>query len=223
MAHEWVDYDYTSPEEIVERLGEATIAVTNKVKLREPELSSLTKLKLVALTATGFDNVDLVACRKRGILVANIPGLCAAESVPEHVMMLILALRRNLPAYQKAIKAERWQAARHNRPLMISPSKICMAPRLDSMATGTWPKERRVLARAFGMEILIAERKGVRSARPGRILFEDVLTTLRCREACMHPIKCEETRNLIGAAPELALMKRTSTLLINSARGALVA
>src|ERR1700733_4080219 len=101
FAHAWADFDRTAPEETVERLRSATIAVTNKVKLREPELEQLPQLKFIAITATGFDNVDLAVCRQRGIGVANAPGY-ARHSVPEHVLMLILALRRNLPAYCEA-------------------------------------------------------------------------------------------------------------------------
>src|SRR5258706_832221 len=74
IAHEWIDFDHTSAEETVDRLIEATIAVTNKVKLREPELSQLPKLKFIAITPTVFDNLDLDACRHRKIQVANVPG-----------------------------------------------------------------------------------------------------------------------------------------------------
>src|ERR1035437_1612781 len=101
IAHEWLDYERTSPEETVERLRGATIAVTNKVKLRETELSALPDLKFIAITATGYDNVDLAACKKRGVYVSSVPGY-ARQSVPEHVMMLILALRRKLPPYPTA-------------------------------------------------------------------------------------------------------------------------
>src|ERR1035437_2068356 len=83
FPHEWVDYDRTAPEETVERLQDATIAVTNKVKLREAELSALPQSKFIAITATGFDNVDVAICRKRGIGGANVPGY-ARQSIPEH-------------------------------------------------------------------------------------------------------------------------------------------
>src|SRR5205814_2277392 len=110
IPHAWMDYDRTAPEETVERLASATMAVTNKVKLKEPELSQLPKLKLIAITATGYDNIDIAFCRKRKIAVANAPGY-ARHSVPEHVLMLILALRRNLPSYREAVRTGRWQKA----------------------------------------------------------------------------------------------------------------
>ena len=113
FRHEWVDYERTLPEETLDRIRHATVVVTNKVNLRGPELEGAPHLKLIAVTATGFDNIDLEACRKRGILAANVPGY-ARHSVLEHVMTLVLALRRNLPAYQQAIRAGRWKP--HHSP-----------------------------------------------------------------------------------------------------------
>jgi len=216
IAHEWLDYEYTAPEETIERLSAATIAVTNKVKLREAELSALPQLKFIAITATGFDNVDLATCRERKILVANVPGY-AHQSVPEHVLLLILALRRNLPAYQKAVKAGRWQ---HSAQPTVNdiPIEDLYSTTLGLLGYGDLAKGVERLARAFGMEVLIAERKGIRIARPGRVLFEEALR--RSDVVSLHTPLNEQTRNLIGA-PELALMKRTA-LLMNTARGGLV-
>jgi len=216
IPHEWLDYEYTAPEETIERLRGATIAVTNKIKIREAELSVLPQLKLIAITATGFDNVDLAACRKRGIVVANVPGYARA-SVPEHVMMLILALRRNLPAYQKAIHAGRWQ---HSAQPTVNdiPVEDLHGTSLGLIGYGDLAKGVECLARAFGMEILITEHKEVSQVRPGRTLFQEVLR--RSDVVSLHTPLNDQTRNLIGPS-ELALMKRTA-LLINAARGGLV-
>ena len=215
IAHEWLDYERTAPEETVERLRGATIVVTNKVKFREAELAALPDLKLIAITATGYDNVDLTACKKHGVLVANVPGY-ARQSVPEHVMMLILALRRNLPAYQKAIRDGRWQISPQPTVNDI-PVEDLHGTTLGLIGYGNLAKGVEKLARAFGMEVLISERKGG-TARSGRFLFEDVLK--RADVVSLHVPLNDQTRNLIGAA-ELALMKRTA-LLINTARGGVV-
>lgn len=215
IAHEWLDYERTSPEETVERLRGATIAVTNKVKLRETELSALPDLKFIAITATGYDNVDLAACKKRGVYVSNVPGY-ARQSVPEHVMMLILALRRNLPAYQKAVGEGRWQ--RSPQPTVNDiPVEDLHGTTLGLIGYGDLAKGVERLGRAFGMEILISERKGSQD-RPGRSLFEDVLE--QADVISLHTPLNDQTRNMIGAA-ELVLMKSTA-LLINTARGGLV-
>jgi glycerate dehydrogenase len=65
---------------------------------------------MVAVAATGTNNVDLDACRARGIVVSNIRGY-AVHTVPEHVFALLLALSRNLVAYRQAVAAGRWQRA----------------------------------------------------------------------------------------------------------------
>src|SRR5438270_906130 len=93
FPHRWRDYPATSPDEVVERLRGATIAITNKVPLRADAIARLPDLKMVAVAATGTDNVDLAACRERGIVVANIRNY-SLVSVPEHCFALMLAVRR---------------------------------------------------------------------------------------------------------------------------------
>ncbi len=228
IAHEWLDFDRTAPEETVGRLRGVTIAVTNKVKLREAELAALPQLKFIAITATGFDNVDLAACRKRKIAVANVPGY-ARNTVPEHVLMLALALRRNLPAYRDALRAGRWQTS--SQPFLNElPMEDLHGSVLGLIGYGDIAKGVEKLARAFGMEILIAERKAHLGSDPkmhrlckigsdpSRAPFEEVLR--RSDIVSLHTPLTPETKGLIGPA-ELALMKRTA-LLINAARGGLV-
>jgi glycerate dehydrogenase len=211
-----MDYERTSPEEVVDRLRTATMAVTNKVRLTEQELASLSHLKFIAITATGFDNVDLAACRKRNIVVSNVPGY-ARRTVPEHVFMMMLALCRNLPAYEGAIGAGRWQ---HSPFPNLSEYLIqdLHGSTLGLIGYGDLAKGVENLAKAFGMKVLIAERKGATTTRPGRLPFEEVLK--QADIVSLHTPLNDQTRNLIGAR-ELALMKLTA-ILINTARGGLV-
>jgi len=94
FPHDWQDHPATAPDQVVERLQGASIAITNKVPLRAEAIARLPDLKMVAVAATGTDNVDLAACRERGIVVANIRDY-SVVSVPEHCFTLMLALRRN--------------------------------------------------------------------------------------------------------------------------------
>ncbi len=98
FAHKWAEYPATTEEQVVARLRDATIAITNKVPVRRETLKQLPRLKMVAIAATGTDNVDIECCRECGIVVSNIHNY-SVHTVPEHVFMLTLALRRNLPAY----------------------------------------------------------------------------------------------------------------------------
>src|SRR5215212_1694026 len=88
FEHEWAEYETTAPGEVVERLAGASIAITNKVPLREAALGQLPGLTLIAVCATGVDIVDLEYCRRRNLPVANVRGY-ALHTRPEHVMMLI--------------------------------------------------------------------------------------------------------------------------------------
>src|SRR5439155_20944148 len=93
------------------RMRNATVAIVNKLALRGPELSQLPELKLIAIAATGSDNIDLDYCRTHGIAVSNARGY-AVNSVPEHVLMMMLALRRNLLAYRADVQNGMWQQSK---------------------------------------------------------------------------------------------------------------
>ena len=110
FEHEWAEYPMSSQAEVVERLAQATIVITNKVPLREAELSRLPELKLIAVAATGVDIIDLNYCRRRNLPVSNVRNY-ARRAVPEHVFMLILALRRNLLNYRYDLERGAWQKA----------------------------------------------------------------------------------------------------------------
>src|SRR5919107_2654355 len=108
FEHVWRDYGATRPEEVLERLEGAAVAVVNKLPLRADALARLPSLKLIAVAATGTDNIDLAFCRERRIEVRNVRGY-ARETLPEHVMMMALALSRNLIGYREDVRAGLWQ------------------------------------------------------------------------------------------------------------------
>lgn len=216
FAHEWIDYAETRPAEVIERLLDATIAITNKVRLREAELSSLPDLKLIAVAATGLDIIDLEYARRRGISVSNIRNY-ARHAVPEHVFMLMLALRRNLLGYRDDVRGGAWQRS----------TQFCLLNRdindlhgstLGIIGYGALGQAVEQLALAFGMRVRISEHKDARITRSGRMSFDETLRTSDI--ISLHCPLTEATREMIGAA-ELQKMKRHA-LLINTARGGLV-
>lgn len=216
FPHVWEEYPATAPEDVLERLRDATIAITNKVVLRGELLARLPQLKLIAGAATGTDNLDLAWCRANGLAVCNIRGY-AVHAVPEHVLMLMLALRRQLLAYRADVAAGKWQRA----------AMFCFFDhRIGDLHGATLGLRGRGslglgvarLAEAFGMRVLWGERKGAARVREGYVAFETLLA-----ESDVISLHCplnEQTRGLIGAA-ELRAMKRDA-LLINTARGGLV-
>lgn len=216
FPHTWKEYDATPPEDVVPRLKDTTIAITNKVRLRSPELEQLPKLKMIAVTATGHDCVDVDYCREHGIAVANVPGY-ASVSVAEHVFMMILALRRNLPAFREAVVQGAWQRS-PRFALFAAPIHDLQGAVLGLVGYGQIAREVERRARAFGMEVLVADRKGTCVVRDGRVAFEEVLP--RSDVISLHCPLNEQTHGLIGAT-ELALMKN-GAILINTARGGIV-
>jgi glycerate dehydrogenase len=216
FAHEWIDFDETDTGEVVNRLTEADIAIVNKLPLRAPDLRQLPRLKLIAVAATGVDNIDLDYCRAHDIAVCNTRNY-AGHSLPEHVLMSMLALRRNLVTYREEVRLGKWQRAKQFC-LLSAPIRDLHGTTLGVIGYGFLGQAVAKLASAVGMNILVAEHKGANAVRAGRTPFEHVVTasdviTLHC------PLT-SATRNLI-AEPELKLMKRDA-LLINVARGGLV-
>ena len=106
--HEWVEYNQTWIDEVVNNLQGVTIALTNKVPIRKDAIDQLPDLKLIAMAATGYDVIDIPACKERGIGVVNIRNY-ATNTVPEHTFSLILALKRSLVSYRADVLAGRWQ------------------------------------------------------------------------------------------------------------------
>lgn len=216
FEHDWVEYGESDESQVVERLRNATIAICNKVALRANSLSQLPQLKLIAVAATGTDNVDLAYCGTHNIAVCNTRGY-AVSSLPEHALMLMLALRRNLIAYRDDVRAGRWQEAK-KFCLLDHPISDLRGTVLGIVGYGTLGLAMGQLGHAIGMEVLVAERKQATSIRPGRRSFADVLRLSDVLS--LHCPLTEETRDLIGAE-ELKQMKHDA-LLINTARGGLI-
>lgn len=216
FAHTLTEYDGTSPEDVVARALDADIIITNKVALPAELIVSLPRLKLIAVAATGVNIIDLAAAKARNVTVCNIRGY-ADYSVPEHALMLMLALSRNLYAYQYALEQGEWQ----NSPyfcLFGAPVRDLHGKTLTLFGQGSLGRRTAALAAAFGMKVQYAEHKGAEAIRDGYIAFEEAIASADI--ISLHCPLTAETRGLIGAA-ELTLMK-PDALLINTARGGLV-
>ena len=215
-AHDWVEYEKTSPAQVVERLAGAQIAITNKVPIDAAAVDALPDLKMVAVSATGTNNVDLAACQRRGIVVANIRGY-AVHTVPEHVFAMLLALSRNLFAWRETLQAGAWQRA-EQFCLFNHPIRDLHGATLGLIGSGALGGGVARLGEAFGMRILRAERKGATRVRPGYTPFAQVLA--EADAISLHCPLTPETQHLIDADALRAM--KPSALLINTARGGIV-
>jgi glycerate dehydrogenase len=216
FAHEWIDHAATRPEEVAARLAAANIVIVNKVKLSADILAQAPSLQMIAVAATGTDNVDLGYCRGNGIIVSNIRGY-AVNTVPEHAFMMMLALRRNLLGWREDVRAGLWQQT-DQFCLFTRPVNDLHGSTLGLVGFGSLGHGMRKLAEAFGMTVLVAEHKGAAVVRDGYTAFDTVLANADV--VSLHTPLTADTRHMIGAR-EFRLMK-PSAILINTARGSLV-
>jgi glycerate dehydrogenase len=212
----------TTAAELPARLAPAQILITNKIRIGAAELAAAPHLKLICLSATGVNNVDLKAARARGIGVCNITAYCTA-SVVQHVYALILALTHHLAGYQRLLQDGAWKES-PQFCLLEFPIRELAGRKLGIVGFGELGRGVAQAAPAFGLEVLVSERPGGtpeetrEEPNVPRLPFEQVLA-----EADVLSLHCpltDATRGLIDAAA-LGRMKRDA-LLINTARGALV-
>jgi glycerate dehydrogenase len=216
FPHELVLHEATTPDQVVERIADADIVITNKAPVRAAALARASRLRLIAVAATGTDVVDLEACKAKGIVVTNIRNY-AINTVPEHTFALLLALRRSIVAYRQSVADGAWQRA-GQFCYFDYPIRDLAGSTLGVIGDGVLGQAVADLGRAFGMKVLFSTYKGVSGMGPLYTAFEDVLR--RSDVITLHAPLMPSTRNMIGAA-EFALMERRP-LLINTARGGLV-
>jgi glycerate dehydrogenase len=213
----WVNLPATdqTTEAVVKALDGAEICITNKIRITPAILAQCPKLKFVCVAATGYDCVDLQACREHGVVVSNVPGY-SKQSVAENVIANIFALRRNLLSYA-AIGPQSWSESSHfcvhDRPILDVAGAT-----LGIIGQGAIGAEVARLAQALGMKVLFAEHRGRAEIREGYTRFETVIA--QADVITLHCPLTPATQGLIGQA-EIAHMK-PGALLINTARGPLV-
>ncbi len=217
----WQTYDTTTDAQVAERIANATVAVSNKVRIDDAAMRSALHLRLICIAATGTNHVDLDAARRRGIAVCNVPGYATA-SVVQHVFALILALSIRLPDYQQALREGRWQQS-SQFCLLDYPIREIAGKTLGIIGYGELGQAVARVAEAFGMKVQVAQYRAGQSstlsmAGQRRIPLQELLPQVDILS--LHCPLTPETRGLIGA-PALAIM-RSDALLINTARGGIV-
>jgi glycerate dehydrogenase len=213
FPHNYKEYESTwTPEEIVDRLKDASIAIINKVPMRADVLKQLPKLKLIAVAATGTDVVDKAYCKEHGVTVVNIRNY-AFNTVPEHVIALMFALRRNLLAYVDDVRAGRWGEV-DQFCFFDHPIRDVAGSTLGVIGYGAIGKSVAKRAECLGMKILPFDV----FPQPGLVDLDTVLT--ESDVITLHVPLTPETKNMIGAK-QFKMMKPTA-ILINTARGGLV-
>lgn len=215
QASHWTAREHTRPDHVIEALADADVAITNKVRLDRVTLEQLPRLKLICVAATGYDCVDLAACRDQGVTVCNVPAY-SAVSVAESVIGSLFALRRHLMAY-RAASEHLWPQSSHFC-VHGAPIQDLQGSTLGIVGRGDIGSRVARLAKALDITVLFAEHRGAPQVRAGYVAFDEVLA--KADALTLHCPLTPQTRYLIGTA-EIARMK-PGALLINTARGALV-
>lgn len=213
---EVIEYDNTQPNEVIDRIKDASIVLTNKTVINSEAINHSSSLKLIQVMATGTNNVDSEACEKNKVSVQNVAGY-SIVSVPEHTFALLLALRRNLMSYLDDVKSGRW-ATSEFFCFLDYPIQDINGSVMAIFGGGSLGQKVATLAQAFGMKVVFAERRGVNKIRSGYIAFEDALKVADV--VSLHCPLTDETKDLISDT-ELSLMKPNSVLL-NMSRGGVV-
>ncbi len=216
LPHELVVFDETAPDDVAARIADADVVITNKVRMGRTQIDAAPKLRLIAVAATGYDIIDLEACKARDVTVSNIRNY-AINTVPEHTFALIFALRRSLIPYRQSVVDGRWQQS-GTFCYFDYPIANLAGSTLGIIGDGVLGKAVADIARAIGMKVLFSTYKGVEGMGPLYTPYEDVLR--QSDIITLHLPLMPSTRNMIGPA-DFALMER-HPLLINTARGGLV-
>jgi glycerate dehydrogenase len=212
---EWTYFDNTRPEQVEERIADAQVVVTNKVRLTERQLCAARAVQLVCVAATGANNIDLAAARHAGIAVCNARDYATA-SVAEAVFALLLTLIRQLDSYRQQVAAGHWSES-PRFCLFGAPIGELYGKTLGIVGYGTLGRAVARRAQAFGMQIQVAQRLHGEPEQ-GRVPLPELLANADV--VTLHCPLSDATRNLIGRSQLLSM--KNSAILINTARGGIV-
>ncbi|WP_322042182.1 D-2-hydroxyacid dehydrogenase [Paraburkholderia sp. J67] len=214
--HQMQTYERSSPAEIAQRICDAEIVVTNKAPITAQDLAQAPRLRMIAVAATGTDNIDLHACAARGIVVSHIRGY-ALNTVPEHTFALIFALRRSLVAYREAVRKGRWLAS-GQFCFFDFPIRDLKGSTLGIVGAGALGQATAAIGRALGLRVLFAAHGNRASGDDDYVPLDTLLA--QSDIVSLHCPLTPDTRHLIDATAFSRMTRRP--LLINTARGGLV-
>lgn len=213
------EYPRTPPEQLIDRLRDADFAVSNKCRIDDAVLDACPRLRWVGLTATGTDSLDLEACRRHGVAVANVPGY-STNSVAQHTFALLLELANGTAARAASLRDGYWQTGVPDS-YGIHPHFELAGRTFGVVGYGAIGRAAARIANGFGMRVIAYTRHvkpeyaadGVEFVSFEQLLEDSDVVSLHCPATA-------ETRGMMNEAA-LAAMK-PGAILLNTARGALV-
>lgn len=208
-------FERTSSEELIERAKDADALLLNKVPVTEEILNQLPKLRYIGVCATGYNMIDIPACRKHGVIVTNIPAY-STNAVAQHVFSLITYFTNHVALHNESVHNGDWIKSKDfvywKEPLTELSGKT-----LGIFGYGSIGSKVAQIGEAFGMKI-ICNTRTKKEGMPEFVSFEEL-----CRRSdfiSLHAPLTDQTKNIINKE-SLSLMKE-SAILINTARGGFV-
>lgn len=209
-------YDKTTESDVISRCADADIIITNKVLLTAEVLSQLPNVKLICITATGYNNVDIEAAKQLGIAVTNVSGYAGA-SVAQYVFAQLLEYYQQISHHNDNTERGLWSSSDafcyHGNGFRELAGKT-----IGIVGYGNLGKAIESIASAFNMNVMVSERPQSEKIRAGRFSFAQVIS--QADIVSLHCPQTPETENCINAE-RLSNMK-PSAVLVNTARGALI-
>ena len=220
---EYIEYDDTNPEQIVERISDADVIITNRIKLRKEHFEKAPKLKLVLITATGFNHIDIKGGNEKGIKTANVSDY-STNSVAQLAITYLLNELTPITEYSKEVKANKWLDITipefQSYPINDAEGKI-----LGIVGFGNIGRKVAVMAETLGMEVMVAKIPGrkydennSKNTHETRYELDEVLE--KCDILTLHTPLTELTRDLINLE-RMKKMKKSS-IILNLARGPVI-
>lgn len=211
-------YDLTAPHEVSERIKDVDVVITNKVVLNESNLKDASSLKIIALLATGYNNIDTEYAKKKGIAVTNVAGY-STESVAQHTFAMLLHMVEHLGQYDAYVKSKAYSDSQ-TFTYIAWPFHEMRGKRLGIIGLGEIGKAVARIAEAFGMEVVYYSTSGQNNSGVGyeRLELETLLKTSDV--VTIHAPYNAKTHELIGYE-QMKQMKK-SAYLLNLGRGRIV-
>lgn len=211
-------YDRTSPDEVIARCSGATAVFTNKVIIDADTIAALPDLKFIGVLATGYNNVDIEAARRTGIVVSNVPAY-STMSVAQLVFAMLLTICNRVSDYSASVAAGRW-ASCDDFSYRLGPIEELDGKTMAVYGLGNIGRRVAAIADAFGMHVVSCTSQPAENLPP---YIEKVSRDEMFRRADVLSLNAPLTatnRHFVNAAT-IALMKPTA-IVINTARGPLV-
>ena len=207
-------YESSTPDEVLQRVADADVVLINKIKINSAVLDRAKRLKLICVFATGFDNIDIISAKQKGVAVCNVPGY-STDSVALFTVSTALALYTRLKVYSRFVSDGSYTAS--GIPNRLEPVYHELRGKVwGIIGCGNIGRAVARVAEALGAKVIVNKRTPTEE-------FTCVDIDTLCQESDIITVHCplnDESRSLINSGT-ISLMKK-DVCIVNSARGAVV-